>query len=58
MPSIVTDAQRRLASKSVRRAAVARREVLAASGRLRVAPLRDCATFLASTPRRAITSIS
>lgn len=55
---IVTDEQRRLAPKSARREAVARSDGLAASRRLRVAPLRDCATFLASPSLRAITTTS
>jgi len=58
MPGIATDEQRGHAPKAARRFAIALRGALAASGRLRVAPLRDCATFLASAPLRAITGVA
>ena len=51
-----SDAARR--QKPGRRFAVARRGALAASRRLRVAPPRDCSTFLASAPLRAILTTS
>lgn len=58
MRRIVPDDQRGLAPKSARRKAVAMSGGWAASRRLRVMPLRDCATFLAQPPLMAITSTS